>query len=105
MNRKLPNLSCVLRTSSKDKPWKVERRMGRVEHVQFTSRLMSSRESFYVVNVGRFKHQWQADNAAMRSAQRHGGFAKDANGELWPNRPIRAKESNPKAELAGEGRP
>lgn len=94
MNRKLPNLSCVLRTSSKAKPWKVERRMGRVEHVFVSSRLLSSRESFYAVEVGRFKHQWQAENAAMKSAQRHGGFAKDANGGLWPNRPIRAKESS-----------
>lgn len=101
MNRKLPNLSCVFRSSSKTKPWKVERRMGRVEHVGVSSRLLSSRESFYVVTVGRFKHLWQAENAAMRSAQRHGGFAKDAHGNLWPHRPYRAKKSNPSDQRAG----
>lgn len=90
MIRKLPDVSRVLPTSSKAKPWKVERLIGRINHIQFTPRLMSSRESFCVVHVGRFKHQWQADNAAMRSAQRHGGFAKDAKGGTWPTIPFRA---------------
>lgn len=96
MNKKLPNLSCVLRTSSKAKPWKVERHMSRVEHLQFTKGSMRSSESFYVVNVGRFKHRWQAENAAVRSAQRHGGFAKDADGGLWPNTPIKAAQEKTK---------
>lgn len=94
MIRKLPNLSFVLRTSSKTKPWKVHRRTGRIEHVTFSPRLMTSRESFTVVNVGRYKHLWQAENAAMRSTQRHGGFAVDAHGGQWPNRPIKRASSH-----------
>jgi hypothetical protein len=91
VSRKLPNLSIVLPAASKAKPWKVERRSQRREHVTFGRRVMQSRESFLVTHVGRYRHRWQADNAAVRSAQVHGGFAKSADGGLWPLRPFKAK--------------
>ena len=90
MSRKLPNLSLVLPTASKAKPWKVERRSNRREHVTIGARVLQSRETFTVSHVGRYRHRWQADNAALRSAQRHGGFAQSADGGLWPRRPFKA---------------
>lgn len=89
MSRKLPNLSLVLPTASKAKPWKVERRSHRREHVAFAQRVLQSRETFIFTVVGRYRHRWQADNAAVRSACRHGGFAQSADGGLWPSKPFK----------------
>jgi hypothetical protein len=89
MSKLLPNLSLVLHAAGK-KPWKVERRSNRREHTEELRWGYRKSETFTKTIVGRYRHEWEADNASMRSAQRHGGFAVDARGGRWPLRPFKA---------------
>lgn len=91
MTKHLPNLSVVLPTSSKLLPWKVERHIKRTEQISTAKKVLRASVSFCVVHVGRYRLLWQAESAAMRSAKRHGGFAKYANGVTWPQFPITVK--------------
>ncbi len=90
MIRKLPNLSAVMPAVSASRPWKVELRFDRREHVDFPDgRAMRTKETFLCSLVGRYRSASQANAAALRSAKRRGGYMKNHDGVVSPNLPIR----------------
>lgn len=88
MIRKLPNLSIVLPADSEAKPWKVELRKSRMEHLDYGPGMLKSRETFTVHLVGRYASIGRANRAAMNSAQRNGGFARIGMGSIFPTMPF-----------------
>lgn len=72
-------------------PFVVERLTNMVEHITGGPRVLHTSTSYTITKVGYYAAYGDAILAANRSAEKHGGFVRLANGCLYPTFPYKGK--------------